>query len=200
MYSTWRALLWKRKKCRACRVLWVWIKKSVLKLFSQPSYVSLLVWSKLLAAAIHNVRYAIRMSPETVLLVLQVQPCSAVVLKHHRFYFLSLPNIVWKSQLHINQPVLYHAQGSVTRLKITFWTKGLALEISESNLKAIRYGLLFAAFQQRLQHVSIHKYWLTGGSFKIKNTKGLLWMSTQKKKTVCCSVFSSYCNDNFSLL
>jgi hypothetical protein len=38
MYSMWRTPLWKRKNCRACRVIWFWIKKSVLKLFNQPSY------------------------------------------------------------------------------------------------------------------------------------------------------------------
>lgn len=147
------------------------------------TYISLLVWSKWLAAAIRNVRYVIRISPETVLIGLQVKPCSAKVLICHRFYLLSLPNIVWKSQLHIYQPLLYHAQGRVPRLKMTFWSKCLALEISESNLKAIRYNLLFAVFQQPLYHVSIHKYRLTRGFFKILYTKGLLWMSTQKKKT-----------------
>ena len=35
----WRTLLWKRKNCRVCRVIWFWIKKSVLKLFNQPSYI-----------------------------------------------------------------------------------------------------------------------------------------------------------------
>jgi hypothetical protein len=39
MYSMWRTLLWKRKNCRAYRVIWFWIKKSVLKLFNQPSYI-----------------------------------------------------------------------------------------------------------------------------------------------------------------
>jgi len=114
------------------------------------TYISILVWSKLLAAAIRNVRYAIRMSRESVLIGLQVKPCTGKVLKYHRFYLLSIPNIFWKSQLHIYQPLLYHAQGRVPRLKMTFWSKCLALEISESNLKAIRYSLLFAVFQQRL--------------------------------------------------
>jgi hypothetical protein len=34
----WRTLLWKRKNCRACRVIWFWIKKISLETF-QSAYV-----------------------------------------------------------------------------------------------------------------------------------------------------------------